>query len=42
LRELLPPTIFFLIAFHIIVFSRALMLQEFGVKVSALAGATIG
>ena len=41
-RELLPPTIFFLIAFHIIVFSRALMLQEFGVKVSALAGATIG
>jgi hypothetical protein len=41
-RELLPPTIFFLIAFHIIVFSRALMLQEFGVEVSALAGATIG
>ena len=41
-RELLPPTIFFLIAFHIIVLSRALMLQEFGVKVSALAGATVG
>jgi hypothetical protein len=41
-RELLPPTIFFLIAFHIIVLSRALMLEEFGVKVSALAGATIG
>ena len=42
LRDLLPPTIFFLIAFHIVVLSRALMLQEFGVKVSAVAGATVG
>jgi hypothetical protein len=41
-RELLPLTIFFLIAFHIIVLSRALMLDEFGVKVSARAGATVG
>jgi hypothetical protein len=42
LLELLPPTIFFLIAFHIIVMSRTLMLREYGVKVSAVAGATIG
>jgi hypothetical protein len=41
LRDLLPPTIFFLIAFHILVLSRALMLREYGVKVSAVAGATI-
>ena len=34
-RELLPPTIFFLIAFHIIVLSRALMLEEFRRQVSA-------
>ena len=39
--ELLPPTIFFLIAFHIIAISRALMLREYGVRVSAAAGATI-
>ena len=42
LHELLPPTIFFLITFHIVVFSRALMLSEYGVKISAVAGATIG
>jgi hypothetical protein len=41
LLELLPPTIFFLVAFHIIVMSRALMLREYGVKVSAVAGATV-
>lgn len=42
LRELMPPTIFFLITFHIVVLSRALMLREYGVKISAVAGATIG
>ena len=39
--ELLPPTIFFLIAFHIVAISRALMLRTYGVSVSAVAGATI-
>jgi hypothetical protein len=39
---MLPPVIFFFVTFHIIVFSRALMLEEYGVKVSALAGATVG
>jgi hypothetical protein len=42
LSELLPPTIFFLVAFHIVVLSRALMLLEYGIKVSAIAGATVG
>jgi hypothetical protein len=42
LLDLLPPTIFFLVTFHIIVLSRALMLREYGVKVSTVAGATIG
>lgn len=42
LLELLPPTIFFLIAFHVIAVSRALMLRQYGVSVSAVAGATIG
>jgi hypothetical protein len=42
LLELLPPAIFFLLAFHTITLSRALMLREYGVKVSALAGATLG
>src|SRR5262245_579201 len=39
--EVLPPTIFFLISFHIVVLDRALMLKEYGVRVSALAGATV-
>ena len=42
LLELLPPTIFFLIAFHVIAISRALMLRQYGVSVSVVAGATIG
>src|SRR5262245_43124842 len=39
--EVLPPTIFFLISFHIVVLDRALMLREYGVHASALAGATV-
>src|SRR5262249_34736331 len=42
LLELLPPTVFFLIAFHLITVSRALMLRRYGIQVSAMAGATIG
>jgi len=41
IREAIPPAIFFLISFHIIVLSRALMVREYGVQVSALAGATV-
>jgi hypothetical protein len=40
--ELLPPTIFFLVTFHILVLSRALMLRQYGVEISAMAGATLG
>jgi hypothetical protein len=40
--ELLPPTIFFFIVFHILAFSRALMLRQYGISISASAGATIG
>jgi hypothetical protein len=42
LRELVPPTIFFFIAFHILVFLRALMLRQYGVQLSSVAGATVG
>jgi hypothetical protein len=41
LRELLPPTIFFFVAFHILVFFRALMLRQYGVQLSSVAGATV-
>ncbi len=40
--EVLPPTIFFFISFHIVVLDRALMAKEFGVHLSSVAGATIG
>ena len=40
-HEVLPPTIFFLIAFHIVVFNRRLMLREYGLPLSSLASATV-
>jgi hypothetical protein len=40
-HEVLPPTIFFLISFHIVLLDRALMLREYGVQASAMAGATV-
>jgi hypothetical protein len=42
IRELVPTTIFFLITFHIIAFSRALMLEQYGIKLSATGTATVG
>ena len=39
--EVLPPTIFFLIAFHIVVIDRRLMLREYGLPLSSMATATI-
>jgi len=38
----LPPTIFFLIAFHIVVIDRRLMLREYGLPLSSIVGATVG
>jgi len=40
-HEVLPPTIFFLIAFHIVVFNRRLMLQEYGLPLSSITSATV-
>src|SRR5215813_5376056 len=39
--EVLPPTIFFLISFHIVVIDRRLMLREYGLPLSSMAGATV-
>ena len=40
-REVLPPTIFFLISFHIVVIDRRLMLREYGLPLSSIGGATV-
>ena len=40
-HEVLPPTIFFLIAFHIVVFNRRLMLREYGLPLASITGATV-
>src|SRR5215469_3785630 len=39
--EVLPPTIFFLITFHIVLLNRALMLREYGLHLSSMAAAAI-
>jgi hypothetical protein len=41
-REVLPPAIFFLIAFHIVIMDRRLMLREYGLPLTSIAGATVG
>lgn len=41
-REVIPPTIFFFISFHIVVLDRSLMAKEFGVHLSSVMNATIG
>src|SRR5262245_63475044 len=40
-HELLPPTIFFLIAFHIVIFNRRLMLREYGLPLTSITSATV-
>ena len=40
-QELLPPTIFFLISFHIIVLDRKLMLRQYALPLSSIASATV-
>ena len=40
-HAVLPPTIFFLIAFHIVVFDRRLMLREYDLPLSSIAEATV-
>lgn len=40
--RMLPPTIYFLVIFHVLAFARQLMIQEWGVQVSSSVAATIG
>ena len=40
-HEVLPPTIFFLITFHIVAIERRLMLREYGLSLSSVTGATV-
>src|SRR5262245_6296809 len=40
-HAVLPPTIFFLIAFHIVVLNRRLMLREYGLPLASITGATV-
>ena len=39
--EVIPPAIFFIITFHIIAITRALMLEHYHIKVATAASATI-
>ncbi len=41
LVEVIPPTVFFFIAFQLIAFTRALMLEEYGIRVSTFVTASI-
>jgi hypothetical protein len=40
-HEVIPPTIFFLISFHIVVLDRKLMLRQYGLPLSSIASATV-
>jgi len=40
--ELLPPTIFFFVVFHIILFVQSLMAEQYGIPALSSATATIG
>jgi hypothetical protein len=40
--EMLPPSIFFFVVFHIIAFTRALMAEQYGITIASSASATIG
>ena len=40
--EMLPPTVFFFIVFHILAFVRTLMAKQYGITLSSSTAATIG
>lgn len=42
LGELIPPTLFFFVAFQLLAFTQAMMLREYGISTYAFLGATIG
>ena len=41
-HEVLPPTIFFFVSFHIVLLDRALMAREYGLQPASMAAATVG
>ncbi len=40
--EVLPPAVFFLVAFNVIVFTKHLMLEQYGIRFSHVVAATLG
>lgn len=42
LLEIIPPTIFFFVAFNVITFTKGLMLEHYGIKFSGFVAATVG
>jgi hypothetical protein len=42
LFEIIPPTIFFFVAFNVIAFSKRLMLEQYGIKFSGFVASTVG
>ena len=40
--EMLPPTIYFFVVFHIIAFTRALIAEQYGITIASSASSTIG
>jgi hypothetical protein len=42
LVEVLPPTVFFFIAFNVIIISKKLMLEQYGIKFSGFVNAAVG
>ena len=41
LRELIPVTVFFFVTFQLLALTQALMLKQFGIRVSAFLTATV-
>ena len=42
LFEIIPPTIFFFVAFNVLTYTKRLMLEQYGIKFSGFAAATVG
>ena len=42
LFEVIPPTIFFFVAFNVIGFTKKLILEQYGIKFSGFVAATVG
>ena len=40
--EMLPPTIFFFVVFHVVLFTRALMAKQYAIPITSSAVAIIG